>query len=67
MIASLIAIFIENLPYLVKAAKTAPEIFAYIQRTKKTLEQSKEWTPEQQAEFDRQVEEITSQPHWRPE
>ncbi len=67
MIKNLINLFLENLPYLVKAAKTAPEIISYIQRTKKTLEQSTEWTTEDQAEFDKKLESVTKQPWWIPE
>ena len=66
MIKNLITIFMDNLPYLIKAAKTAPEIIGFIQRTQKTLEQTEEWSEGDQAEFDRQLETVTSQPHWKP-
>lgn len=64
---ALIPIFLQYLPQLVKAAQSIPELIGYIQRTKATLSTTGEWTPEQQAEYDKHVEEITSQPHWQPE
>lgn len=65
--SEIISLFMTYLPVLVKAAGTVPEIIAFIHRTQAILKQSEEWTPEQQAAFDAQVEEITSQEQWKPE
>lgn len=64
---ALISIFLDYLPQLVQAAKTIPEIIGFIQRTKATLETTQEWGPTEQAAYDREVETITSQPHWQPQ
>lgn len=64
---TVIALFLQHLPSLVSAAKSVPTIVTYIKETKTALSQSKEWTPEQEAEFDKHVEEVTSQPWWTPE
>lgn len=61
----IVAIFLQYLPQLVQAAKTIPEIIGFIQRTKATLETTEEWTAAEQAAYDREVETITSQPHWK--
>lgn len=64
---ALIPIFIQFLPSLVKAAQAVPEVIGFIQRTQQVLKQDKEWTPEMQAEFDKHLEEVTSQEQWTPE
>lgn len=62
---ALIGIIVNYLPYFVKAARAVPEITEFIQKTRDHLKQTREWTPEQEAEFDRHLEEVTSQEHWR--
>lgn len=64
---TIISLFLNYLPILVNAAKSAPEIVTYIKETKAELSQTAEWTPEQEALFDRHVEEVTSQPWWTAE
>lgn len=67
MVAALIPIFMQYLPLLFKAAQAVPEIIGFVKRTQEILKQDKEWTSEQQAAFDKHLEEVTSQPHWKPE
>lgn len=65
--AALISIFIQYLPMLVKAAGAVPEVLGFIKRTHEVLKQSKEWASEQQAEFDKDMDEVTSEEQWKPE
>lgn len=62
---AIISLFMTYLPVLVKAASTVPEIIGFILRTQEILKQDKEWTADQQAQFDKDVETITSQEHWK--
>lgn len=62
---AIISLFMAYLPVLVKAAGTVPEIIGFIRRTQEILKQDKEWTVDQQVEFDKHVEELTSQEHWK--
>jgi hypothetical protein len=62
-----IALFLQYLPQLIQAAKSVPDVVDYIKKTHEHLKQSEEWTEEQEAQFDRHLEEVTSQPWWQPE
>lgn len=62
---ALVGIIVEYLPYLVKAAKAVPEITGFIQSVRDHSKQSKEWTAEERATFDRRLEELTGQEHWK--
>lgn len=64
---TVIQLFLQYLPSLVNAARSVPTIVTYIKETKAQLERTDEWTAEEEAEFDRHVEEVTSQPWWTPE
>lgn len=61
------AIVLQFLPYLIKGAAAAPELWDFIQKIRGHLNQTNQWTPEQRAEFDAKVEAVTSQEHWKPE
>lgn len=64
---TIISTFMEYLPTLLKAAQTVPQLMEYVNHQKATLQTTAEWTPEQEAEFNKRLEEVTSQPHWQPE
>lgn len=64
---AIIGIIINYLPVLIKAAKSVPEVIGFIKGVQEHLKQTKEWTPEQEAEFNAKLEALTSQPHWQPE
>lgn len=64
---TIISLFLTHLPSLIQAAKSVPTVVTYIKETKAALEQSKEWTEAEEAEFDKHVEEVTSQPWWTAE
>lgn len=64
---ALIPIFIKYLPMLFKAVQAVPELVGFVQRTQEILKQAKEWTPTEQAAFDKHFDEVTSQEHWKPE
>lgn len=64
---ALIGIIVTWLPTILKAAQSVPEIVNFVKAVQSHLKQTKEWTPEQEAEFDKRLEEVTSQPHWQPE
>lgn len=62
-----ISTFMQYLPALKVAAKSVPEVMEYIKETKATLATTKEWTAENEADFNKRLEEVTSQEHWQPE
>lgn len=64
---SIISTFMEYLPTLLNAAKTVPQVLEYVNQQKATLQTTAEWTPGQEAEFNKRLEEVTAQPHWQPE
>lgn len=66
-VTAIIGIIVEYLPVLMKAVKSVPEVMDFVKRVQEHLKQTKEWSAEQEAEFDRRLEEVTSKPHWQPE
>jgi len=64
---ALIGLIVSYLPALLQAAKVVPEVMSFVKGVQTHLKQTKEWTPEQEAEFDKRLDEVTSQPHWQPE
>lgn len=71
------ALFLQFLPKQVEAIKllqfvpdaidTAKELTAFVQRTITALKQEGVLTPEQDAELDKAIEEMKTQPHWQPD
>jgi hypothetical protein len=62
---AIIPLIIQYLPYLVAAAKVAPQITTFIAGLHDILKRDKSWTPEQEAEFDAQTEALRSDPYWQ--
>lgn len=58
---------IKLLQYVPNAIDTAKELTAFVQRTITALKQEGVLTPEQDAELDKAIEELKTQPHWQPE
>ena len=55
-------------PQVILAAITAAgELIQFIQKTRSTLQQSAEWTPEQEAAFDEKVRTALASDHWKPD
>lgn len=63
----MLTLFMEFLPILVKAAQSAPKVVSYIQKTREHFKETKEWDDAAEAEFNRYKDQLTSQPHWKPE
>lgn len=66
-IGAIIGIIIEFLPALTKAAKSVPDVMNFIKKVQEHLKQTKEWTEDQEEAFNRHLEQVTSQEHWKPE
>ena len=64
---ALIGIIISYLPTLIKAAKSVPDVMEFIKKVQSHLKQTNEWTANQEEEFNKRLEEVTSQEHWKPE
>lgn len=63
---ALIPLFIQFLPYLVKAAGSVPEIISFISQAHTHLSQSAMWTDTEQEAFDQQTTALRSDPYWKP-
>jgi hypothetical protein len=56
------ALILQFLPYLFQAATTIPEIWDFIQKLRTHASQSAEWTAEQEAAFDQQLDQWAKNP-----
>lgn len=65
--SAIIGLIIQYLPNLIQAGKSIPEVMEFVRKTRDTLKQTKELTPEEEAAFDAYEDQITSQEHWKPE
>ena len=61
--------FLQYLPYLFKAAQSIPQVVDYVQKMKETYQWRGEWTPEADAAFAAELEQLKTNPpaHWKPE
>jgi hypothetical protein len=57
---------IELITLLVAASKASMTIYEFALKLKERLKQTGEMTPEQEYEWDRQMQELMQQPHWKP-
>ena len=66
---NLLALFLQYLPQLMKAAVGVQEIFDYIKRVREAAKQTGEWTPEAEQAFNEEIEQLKSNPPpwWRPQ
>lgn len=56
-----------NPALLLTAINAAGELIRFIQKSRATLQQSAEWTPEQEAAFDEKITKALAEPHWQPD
>lgn len=63
------AILLQFLPYLFQAAKTIPEIYAFIQKVKVDLQQKGEWDAATETAFTAELQALKDNPPdwWKPE
>ncbi len=63
------AIILAFLPYLFQAAQTVPEIFDFIQKVRKDLQQSGEWDQATEDAFTKELQALKDNPPdwWKPE
>lgn len=64
---AIIGIIVQFLPYLIKAGQSVPEVIDFVKHVQEHLKQTKEWTPEQEAEFNSRLEAVTGKAHWQPD
>lgn len=63
---ALLPLFIQVLPELFKVAKDVPIVFDFIKKTRQTFQQQNEWTPEAEAVFTKELEDLKgpNKPDW---
>ena len=67
--SEVIKLFIQYLPYLLKATGIIPEIMEYLQKTKEALAQSNEWDQTTEDAFNKELADLMSNPpdYWKPD
>ena len=67
--SDVIKLFIQYLPYLLKATGVIPEIMEYLQKTKAALAQSNEWDQATEDAFNKELADLVSNPPpwWTPD
>lgn len=62
---NIIALIVSYLPELIKVGQSYPVIMDFLQKVRATLKQSKEWTEEEEAAFDKYEQLLVSGSHWK--
>jgi hypothetical protein len=66
---ALLPLFIQVMPELFKLAKDVPVVLDYIHKSKETFQAEGEWSPEAEAVFTKELEDLKANPPdwWKPE
>lgn len=62
-------LFIQVMPELFKLAKDVPLVLDYIRKSKEVFQQEGEWSPEAEAAFTKELQDLKDNPPdwWKPE
>ena len=64
---AILGLVLKYLPYLVQASQSIPEITGFIGALRNVFKREKVWTPDQEKQFDAEVEALRNDPYWTPE
>lgn len=54
-------------PLITLGIELAGKVIDYVNKVREVARQNQEMTPEQDADFEKQIDEVTSRAHWKPE